>query len=47
MYCMLRNNEPYRYGREKTYDEKLKKLERLMRKAQTNEGGVLLECFSF
>lgn len=47
MYCMLRNNEPYRYGREKTYDEKLKKLDRLIRKAQTNEGGVLLECFSF
>ncbi len=32
---------------EKKPKRKLKKLGRLMRKAQTNEGGVFLECFSF
>ena len=38
MYHMLKNNEPYRYGRETTYTRKLKKLNRLLRKPQTNQG---------
>ncbi len=46
MYHMLRNNEPYRFGREETYTRKLKNLDRLIRKAQTNQGEVLSECFS-
>ena len=46
MYHMLSNNEPYRFGREETYTRKLKNLDRLIRKAQTNQGEVLSECFS-
>jgi transposase len=46
MYNMLRNEEKYRFGREKTYTQKLKNLDRLTRKAQTNQGEVLSECFS-
>lgn len=46
MYHMLINKEPYRFGREKTYAQKLKSLDRLTRKAQTNQGEALFECFS-
>jgi hypothetical protein len=43
---ILTTNEPYRFGRETTYTRKLQNLDRLMRKAQTNRGEVLAECFS-
>jgi transposase len=38
MYHMLTRREPYWFGREKTYTQKLKNLERLVRKTQTNQG---------
>ena len=33
-------------GRKQTYERKLKNLERSLRKAQTNPGEVLIQCFS-
>jgi len=38
MYYMLKNNEPYRFGREKIYTKKLKKLNRLLKRAQPDQG---------
>ncbi|MBU7028781.1 MAG: IS110 family transposase [Theionarchaea archaeon] len=46
MYHMLMNDEPYRYQREETTNRKLKKLNRLIKKAQTNQGEAPVQCFS-
>ncbi|MBU7028440.1 MAG: hypothetical protein HXS48_16020, partial [Theionarchaea archaeon] len=46
MYHMLMNDEPYRFGREETTNRKLKKLKRLIKKAQTNQGEAPVQCFS-
>ncbi|MBU7025855.1 MAG: IS110 family transposase [Theionarchaea archaeon] len=46
MYHMLMKNQPYYYGREETTNRKLKKLKRLIKKAQTNQGEALVESFS-
>jgi transposase len=46
MYHMLTRREPYWFCKEKAYTQKLKNLNRLVKKAQTNVGEAPGSCFS-